>query len=305
MTATLQSNEFQPVARDLPRVILPDTDIFARRAQRFARLAEGHALGDWLNFLSRLSRAQHAALQTFPALALPSPGQLQQASANGMPPLPAAGWMRDPAWRTTVLPSLLEAAEDCVPEAGRRALAALRLCSADELEALADEVLSGRHTPAHAATLPIVGAALQVYWTHMAAAMEDTAVPPLDVPGVCPCCGSLPVASVQRTGGEVDGLRYLHCSLCNTQWNLVRVKCAVCDTTEGIAYQAIEGHASHVRAETCDGCKSYLKIIHTEKDPQADPVADDLATLALDLLLDEAGYTRAAPNLLLVTGDAS
>ena len=33
-----------------------------------------------------------------------------------------------------------------------------------------------------------------------------------------------------------------------------------------------------------------------------DPVADDLATLALDILVDEAGYTRAGPNLLLVPG---
>ena len=31
-----------------------------------------------------------------------------------------------------------------------------------------------------------------------------------------------------------------------------------------------------VRAETCDACKSYLKIVYREKSPQADPVADDL-----------------------------
>ena len=35
-------------------------------------------------------------------------------------------------------------------------------------------------------------------------------------------------------------------------------------------------------------------------DPRIDPVADDLATLALDLLVDEAGYGRSGPNLLLV-----
>ena len=31
-----------------------------------------------------------------------------------------------------------------------------------------------------------------------------------------------------------------------------------------------------------------------------EPVADDLATLALDLLVDEAGYSRSGPNLLLI-----
>jgi FdhE protein len=29
-------------------------------------------------------------------------------------------------------------------------------------------------------------------------------------------------------------------------------------------------------------------------------VADDLATVALDMLVDEAGYERSGPNLLLI-----
>ena len=59
--------------------------------------------------------------------------------------------------------------------------------------------------------------------------------------------------------------------------------------------------ADAVRAETCDACKSYLKIVYQEKGP-VDPVADDLATLTLDILVDEAGYARSGPNLLLVPG---
>ena len=61
----------------------------------------------------------------------------------------------------------------------------------------------------------------------------------------------------------------------------------------------IETQDGAVRAETCDHCRSYLKIVYQEKDPWVDPVADDLATLALDLLLDEAGYARSGPNFLL------
>jgi len=37
---------------------------------------------------------------------------------------------------------------------------------------------------------------------------------------------------------------------------------------------------------------------------QLDPVADDLATLALDMLVDEAGYARSGPNLLLINASA-
>ena len=45
-----------------PHVIAPiAATIFATRAERFEQLAAGHSLGDWLQFLAALSRAQHEA----------------------------------------------------------------------------------------------------------------------------------------------------------------------------------------------------------------------------------------------------
>ncbi|MDB5444000.1 MAG: fdhE, partial [Phenylobacterium sp.] len=38
------------------------------------------------------------------------------------------------------------------------------------------------------------------------------------------------------------------------------------------------------------------------KDTKVDPVADDLATLGLDLMVAEAGWSRHAPNPLLLIG---
>ena len=46
-------------------------------------------------------------------------------------------------------------------------------------------------------------------------------------------------------------------------------------------------------------CRSYRKILYQEKDPAVEPVADDLASLALDLLMGEEGYQRASGNPLL------
>jgi FdhE protein len=54
-----------------------------------------------------------------------------------------------------------------------------------------------------------------------------------------------------------------------------------------------------VRAETCEQCRGYRKIMYQEHDTGVDPVADDLASLALDLLLGEQGYHRASGNPLL------
>ena len=288
-----------------PHVIVPDaTTIFATRAQRFEQLAEGHSLGDWLRFLAAITRAQHAALQALAPLALPAAATLALAREHRMPPLPAQSWLRDPAWRKSLL-QIIAAVSPAAPEAARQDLTRLAGFDTERIEALAERVLHTELYGDDAALLPYVAAALQVLWTAGAARLGVAEIAALDVPGVCPCCGFLPVASVVRSGGEVGNLRYLHCALCNTEWNLVRVKCSSCDATEGVSYRHLEtegGKASDaVRAETCDSCKSYLKIVYQEKGP-VDPVADDLATLALDILVDEAGYARSGPNLLLVPG---
>jgi len=40
-----------------------------------------------------------------------------------------------------------------------------------------------------------------------------------------------------------------------------------------------------------------------EADHEVEPVADDLASVALDLLVSEAGHQRAGVNLMLVFGE--
>lgn len=288
-----------------PHVIAPDAaTLFSRRAQRFDQLAEGHSLGDWLRFLGAISRAQHAALQVLPALDLPDAAQMSVAREHRMPPLPAQSWPRPAAWRAS-LAAITAAVSKLAPDAAQKDLARLTGYDAERIEALAERVLHTELYGEDAALMPYVAAALQVLWTGAAARLGVTEVAALDVPGVCPCCGFLPVGSVIRTVGEVSNLRYLHCALCNTEWNLVRLKCSACDVTDGVTYRALQDESGKendsIRAETCESCKSYLKISYAEK-AAVDPVADDLATLALDILVDEAGYARSGPNLLLVPG---
>ena len=290
-----------------PRVIAPDRGmIFADRARRFAFLAEAHSLGDWLRLLGRLTQAQHAALQNLPLLALPDETTLEQAHRHGMPPVPATQWPRDAAWRDILLRIAAELKRDA-PDVVRKHCMQLEAATTEVLEALAEKVLRNELHGSDVALLPYIAAALQVYWTALAAALGVKHIPVLDVPGVCPCCGSLPVASVVRVAPEVNNLRYLHCSLCNTEWHLVRAKCAACDATGKVALRLLEGsdlpNAEAMRAEICDDCMSYLKILYQDKALEGDPVADDLATLALDMLVDEAGYSRAGPNLFFVPGE--
>jgi FdhE protein len=83
------------------------------------------------------------------------------------------------------------------------------------------------------------------------------------------------------------------------EWHLVRVTCSHCESTKSVAYHAIEDGPEGIKAESCDNCHTYRKIFYQEKQLGLDPVADDLASLALDVLMGEEGYSRASGNPLL------
>jgi FdhE protein len=80
---------------------------------------------------------------------------------------------------------------------------------------------------------------------------------------------------------------------------MVRITCSHCLTNEGITYHSIEGGSEAVRAETCGKCHTYRKILYQEKDTDVEPVADDLSSLTLDLLMTEEGFHRGSGNPLL------
>ena len=309
--------------QQVPYVRLPvRAEVFAERELRLRQLAAGHAMRDFLLFVAELARSQHKLLQNHPAVALPEPAQLDETSRAGLPPLPAVGWSRDPAWRDglrRLLDDLLPRLQGSPAEAVARAL---RATDDATLEQQADRLLAGVMVGLDFGAAPLVAAALQVYWSHLVIATEaargDDRLAPFgrtDDATLCPCCGSRPTASITRIGADASGYRYLHCSLCSAQWHMVRIKCSHCENTKGIAYQSLQPLPGHelpataaaqdaVQAETCDECGHYLKVVHMERDNRVEPCADDLASVTLDLLVSESGRERHGVNLLLLFGDS-
>ncbi|KAB0641208.1 formate dehydrogenase accessory protein FdhE [Burkholderia stagnalis] len=284
----------------IPRFRLPErATVFSARAARLRQLADLNPIGGYLRLMAVLADAQHAVLQDF-AAQMPSPDAIARAQQHSMPLVPALGGERDPQWRA-VLYELLDRVEGAglVNPALAKLLDRLRLMAPAELDAQADAILALRFAEVEPATAPFLMAALQVVWTDLASRTPPADVPFLDQPGLCPVCGTHPVASVVRVGGQYEGYRFLQCGLCTTEWHMVRTKCSHCDSTKGIAYHGIEGGSEAVKAESCDECKTYRKIGYQNKDYDFEPLADDLASLTLDLLMNEAGYQRSSPNPLL------
>jgi FdhE protein len=83
-------------------------------------------------------------------------------------------------------------------------------------------------------------------------------------------------------------------------WHVARIKCVVCGATERISFRTIEGKSETVKAETCESCRSYVKIFYQITDPALEPLADDVATLGLDMLMAQEGWKRGGRNPFLM-----
>jgi FdhE protein len=284
-------------------IVLPDpAKRFAHTAARLETLSVAHPMADWLRFMAQLARAQHIAATSAPAPEPLAESVVVQAVGAGLPPMAADGHRRDPSWRSAfaILHDNLDMPE--VPPPARQAIASLRAADPAAQERLADSFLHGRLAATDAAAALYVAAALQVYFARMAARLPLSSLQLLEQRGLCPACGSTPSAGFVTASGATPGTRYLHCSLCATAWNHVRAMCITCGDSKSTALEGIEGDNGVVRAETCKACNTYAKMIYQKQDMKADPFADDLASLGLDILVGEAGWSRHAPNPLLLVG---
>lgn len=283
-----------------PFVILPDTaTLFKSRARRLAQLAPGHDLEPYLLFLSRLTQAQHDASAEMNATKLPSNTAVALASAHGMPPLLAAKAEAAQSARSAIMGVLDKVGRDGLPTATLDAIDVVRGALPDQLVAIVACALDDDAPPTDIAARVLVGAGLQVHFTRLAAKLiADDLTSVADA--ACPACGAAPMASAVVGLAKANNTRFCTCSLCATMWNVVRVKCVLCSATGGISYHVIEGQPDTVKAETCDSCHSYVKILYQAEDPTLEVLADDVATLGLDMLMTGNGWRRGGRNPFLM-----
>ena len=139
-------------------------------------------------------------------------------------------------------------------------------------------------------------AMLQPYVDFVTSAM----LPPAPVMTVCRCprCNALPVLGVLRPEGD-SGKRFLVCSFCSLEWEFRRILCANCgEEKEQQLPVYVAEQFPHIRVESCETCKHFLRTIDLTKDGHAIPMVDDLTAVPLSLWAEEHGYTRIQGNLL-------
>ncbi|TAI82771.1 formate dehydrogenase accessory protein FdhE [Pectobacterium versatile] len=292
----LEQNEKSMPEGNIPPLLFANLkSLYSSRAERLRQLAEEHPLGDYLTFAAGVVEAQQKVLHDHP-LKLDLSDVLKQSGER--PPLDIAVFPRDAHWHT-LLRALIE---ELKPDASGQVLSTLEnleKASEQELKEQATALLQHEFRAESNDKAPFIWAALSLFWAQMASQLPGKA---RAVPGehrqFCPVCGSIPVSGVVQLGTS-SGLRYLHCNLCESEWHMVRVKCSNCEESSELNYWSLDSENSAIKAESCGHCGTYLKLLYQEKDHRVEAVADDLASLVLDVKMEEEGFSRSSINPFL------
>ncbi|KAB2658202.1 formate dehydrogenase accessory protein FdhE [Brucella tritici] len=280
-----------------PFVQLPDPGVlFAERAGRLRLLGSVSPLKPYLEFIADLSEAQSdIAAGLGPATVAQGD---ERGREFGMPAIDRADAISQAALNT-VFDRLFERARNIAkPQDAADALERVATANAGERRRMIEALFAGVLPPEAIAEHIYIWAGLQLHFTRLASALDPKSLKPV-ADGVCPTCGSIPSSSMVVGWHGAHGARFCSCSICNTLWHYVRVKCVCCGSTKGIGYKEVEEGGGIIKAETCDECQSWVKIIYQQLSADADPMADDIASLGLDILMRETPYRRRGFSPLL------
>ncbi|MPT49044.1 MAG: formate dehydrogenase accessory protein FdhE [Sphingobium sp.] len=266
------TRHFEPLLRPVL------ADLYARRAGRLRDLSDQHDLAEYLRLCAHICEAQaHCLDEAITAVTHVDPAAIAR----------TGGWPK-------LLDHMLGHLRPQVPDAVKPHLDTLIAMSEADRRDTAQALAEGRFSDADAATAPFIWAALSVEVSQLARIIplpekgeEETAN--------CPICGTAPVASLIHNADH-EGMRYLHCVLCECEWHMVRAKCSNCGDAGDLDYLSFDTPEASIRAEACGACGGYLKVISQERDADAELVADDLASLLLDDAARLEGFGRSGFN---------
>ncbi|TKB24835.1 formate dehydrogenase accessory protein FdhE [Desulfopila sp. IMCC35006] len=111
--------------------------------------------------------------------------------------------------------------------------------------------------------------------------------------GRCPLCAAQPAMTSVMEGPK----RNLHCSYCGTSGPYRFIGCPNCASVDSAQLNTIMSEDEPgFRVVTCDACQTYVKVIEFPLLKEMGFDLADLASLPLDIIAQQKGFARMAPN---------
>lgn len=292
-----EQKEKNSIIPHIPLLFYPTLKIlYANRIKRMESLAKESPFADYLNFCIKIVSTQAELSEKYsPKTALNS--VVYQAAEKSIAPLSLENYPINDEW-CEYLRAITAATRQISPEIDKT-IAQLNRNGKEELLTKAIKLRHNQFDQVDNNESLFIWSALSLYYSQLASHLPGKAVAELgEQRWLCPVCQSSPIASIIHVGSQA-GLRYLHCSLCESEWYVPRVKCTNCDNLENINYYALDQELAAIKTECCEHCHSYLKIFNQDRDPYLDIIADDINSLMLDLETEKLGFAKSGINPLL------
>ncbi|QIQ22296.1 formate dehydrogenase accessory protein FdhE [Zophobihabitans entericus] len=270
--------------------------LYHHRLKRLTELAKDNPFSEYLKFCAQLVAKQEQLLKEYP-IQKDLADVVKQGAEKNLAPLSLDNYSLTDEWEIYLKP-LCQALKGYNPEIDKT-IEVLESETKSSLQEQAISLIKGELSHIDSNKAIFIWTALSLYYSQLASQLPGKAkVDIVEQRQYCPVCRAAPIASVIHLGQNV-GLRYLHCSLCETEWNVTRVICTNCEDTSALDYYSLDKELSSVKAECCESCNSYLKVFYQDLDPHLEVIADDLATLILDIKTEEEGFTKTGQNPFL------
>lgn len=283
----------------LPLIYLPNPNIiYQHRKERFQLLAKANPLAHYFELCAKINHLQLTLVNEIPITKNIS-DHISITSTDKSPPLQLTNYALTQEWQH-YLTQIIDGLIGFQPQIDQ-IIQPLMAKTSQEKQIMANHLLNGSFEKVNSGESLFIWSALSCYYTQLASQLADNIndlSKQITESPLCPICHNHPVGSVVHLGSE-NGLRYLQCSLCETQWYAQRVKCTNCQQMSAIDYYSLDKELAAIKTECCNHCHGYLKICYQDIDPKLDIVVDDLNSLILDEEMEKAGFAKTGLNPML------
>ncbi|WP_208441741.1 formate dehydrogenase accessory protein FdhE [Bartonella raoultii] len=263
-------------------VILPHQEtLFAKRAQRFAHLANSLKNKQPLLFFAHFCHAQQQSIEYFKDFAIP----LSRFATPTLPPLAREKLLMLGLYESIVGDFLKRLSHSPVPPQtfGATKLEALNRTrqQKDQWRLWGDNLLKHKLPRQQLAEHIFIMGALQIISTLAVSQLNMQHLSPQQN-NLCPACSGTHTANLIIEDKAQGTTKLCSCLYCGTLWQTPQTQCTFCEATQNISTHTNKNMPNAIALEICETCGSYCKQINQQKTPSCDVFADDISTPIAD-----------------------